>query len=430
MMRGIKVVLLAVLLPLSVLATGHTSAQRDFAVSKDESLQSRPTLAYDANHDRFLVTWTDFRNRHTSGVDIYGRLIDSRGQPVGGDFPISGARRGQGTSAVAFDPLHNRYLVVWADWREAKSVDSDIYGRLINADGSPFGDDFAITRRRVSQKQPTVAFDPFHRRFLVIWKDFRGKDVERLYGQFIDPQGALVGNEFAVAQGVGKQDRPSLYYDQKRKRFLVVWRDIVDEHQYLTTPLKGKGIFAAFIDAERGPQAEAGSLIDTEEDACLPPSLYAAAYAPEEDVFLVVWTTARDYDKRGLDVYGAFVRAKDGKRQGRAFPIAVESDYQEFPSVAYDPRHHRFLVIWYDLRRDHSALNQDIYGRYITAKGQFSEEFLVSDFRAPGIRRYPAISFSSKSDSFLMIWEDSRHKTKTTHSQRIYGRIRTVETTR
>ena len=226
MMRGIKVVLLAVLLPLSVLATGHTSAQRDFAVSKDESLQSRPTLAYDANHDRFLVTWTDFRNRHTSGVDIYGRLIDSRGQPVGGDFPISGARRGQGTSAVAFDPLHNRYLVVWADWREAKSVDSDIYGRLINADGSPFGDDFAITRRRVSQKQPTVAFDPFHRRFLVIWKDFRGKDVERLYGQFIDPQGALVGNEFAVAQGVGKQDRPSLYYDQKRKRFLVVWRDI------------------------------------------------------------------------------------------------------------------------------------------------------------------------------------------------------------
>ncbi|MHC4406970.1 MAG: hypothetical protein ACYTG0_45725 [Planctomycetota bacterium] len=423
MMRRIKVVLLAALSLLSVLATGDPAFQGDFPVSEDESLQSRPTLAYDANHDRFLVTWTDFRNRRSSGVDIYGRLLDARGKPIGGDFPISSARRGQGTSAVAFDPLHNRYLVVWADWRDARSVDSDIYGRLLSADGSLYGEEFPIARRRVSQKQPTVAFDPFHRRFLVIWKDYRGMDVERLYGQFIDPQGDLFGDEFAVAKGVGKQDRPSLYYDQTRKRFLVVWRDIVDEHQYLTTPLKGKGIFAAFIDAERGPQGGTGSLIDTEEDACLPPSLYAADYAPEEDVFLVVWTTARDYEKQGLDVYGAFVRAKDGKRQGRAFPIAVESDYQEFPSVAYDPTHHRFLVIWYDLRRDHRALNQDVYGRYITVKGEFSEEFLVSDFRAPGIRRYPAISFSPKSDSFFMIWEDSRSKTKTTHSQRIYGRI-------
>jgi hypothetical protein len=202
----------------------------------------------------------------------------------------------------------------------------------------------------------------------------------------------------------------------------VVWRDIVDEQQYLTSPLKGKGIFAALVDPENTSQGQS-NLIDMEEDACLPPSLYAASYSPEEDVFLVVWTTAREYQKKGLDVYGAFVQAENGKRRGPAFPIAVESDYQEFPSVVYDQRHKRFLVVWYDLRRDQTALNQDVYGRYISSTGLPSEEFIISDNRANGIRRYPAIAFSSKSETSLVIWEDSRKKTKNLHSQRIYGKI-------
>ncbi len=415
----------------STLVVGSPLTQRDFAISKAESLQSRPTVAYDANHDRFLVTWTDARDRATNGGDIYGRIIDVRGKPVSGDFPIARGKGGQGTSAVAFDPLNNRYLVVWADWRNATNVDSDIYARLVNADGTLHGKEFPITGRRISQKQPAVAFDPAHRRFLVVWKDDRGKEAEQLYGRLIDTRGQLLADELKVAKGAGKQDRPSLHYDPKRKRFLVVWRDIVDEHQFLTTPLNGKGIFAALIDPERGPQGP-GNLIDTEEDACLPPSLYAAAYAPGADLFLAVWTTARDYQKSapdgkrtmGLDVYGAFVRADNGKRQGRAFPIAVGADYQEFPSVAYDPNQDRFLVIWYDLRRDARAVNQDVYGRYITPKGKLTDEFLISDFQSPGIRRYPAIAFSPKSNTSLVLWEDSRHKTTTTHSQRIYGRVR------
>lgn len=415
----------------ATLALGSPSTQRDFAVSKADSVQSRPTVAYDANHDRFLVTWTDARNHPGNSVDIYGRIIDARGTPVTGDFPIARNKGGQGTSSVAFDPLNNRYLVAWADWRDALSIDSDIYGRLVNADGTMHGKEFVIANRRVSQKQPAVAFDPARRRFLVVWKDDRGKGAEQLYGRFIDTRGRLLAEEFKVAEGAGRQDRPSLHYDPKRKRFMVVWRDIVDEHQYLNTPLNGKGIFAALIDPDSGPRGP-GNLIDTEEDACLPPSLYAAAYAPGEDLFLVVWTTARQYLKTapdgkrtmGLDVHGAFVRADNGKRQGRAFPIAVGADYQEFPSVVYDPNKDRFLVIWYDLRRDPSARNQDVYGRYITPKGKRLEEFLISDSKMPGIRRYPAVAFSPKSNTWLVLWEDSRHKTSTTHSQRIYGRVR------
>jgi hypothetical protein len=348
--------------------------------------------------------------------------MDAQGKPISKDIAISNHKGGQGRSSVAFDPVNHHYLVVWTDWRNANNIDSDIYGQLLNFDGNPIGSNFSITNLRTSQKQATVAYDHDKQRFLVAWKDDRLANSEKLYGRFISHQGKLLDNEFLIAKGEGKQDRPSLIYDPKGKRFFVVWRDIVDEQQYLSTTLEGKGIFAAFVH-DSDNNAEPGILIDTEEDACLPPSPYAASYSPEDDLFLVVWTTARDYQKMGLDVFGALVRARDGKRIGDAFPIAVKNDYQEFPSVIFDQKQQRFLVIWYDLRRDQTAKNMDIYGRYISPQGEMSKEFLMTDHGAPGIRRFPAIAYSHKSETTLLLWEDSRKKTSTKNYQRIYARV-------
>jgi hypothetical protein len=176
-----SLIYLLFLIPMSVMASSVN--QKDFPISHASSLQSRPSLVYNGNLDQFLVTWTDTRNtkmKNSSGVDIYGRIVNPKGSPVGGDFPITLGRRGQGNSAIAFDSLNNRYLVVWSDWRNASSVDSDIYGQLLHADGSLFGKEFPIAKRRVSQKQPAVAFDPAHKRFLVVWKDRRDKNLEKL----------------------------------------------------------------------------------------------------------------------------------------------------------------------------------------------------------------------------------------------------------
>ncbi|MDH5648171.1 MAG: hypothetical protein OEY67_00830 [Gammaproteobacteria bacterium] len=409
-------------LSIGVLLQVTASTITDFPVSVRSSLQSLPTVAYNSVHDQFLITWSDARYNSKTDVDVYGRLLNAQGEPVSQDIVISNHKGGQGESAVAFDSVNQNYLVVWSDWRNADSIDSDIYAQLLNSDGKPIGANFPITSLRVSQKQATVAFDPDKQRFLVAWKDDRLANHEKLFGRFISPRGELLEEEFLIAKGEGKQDKPSLVYDQKRKRFLVVWRDIVDEKQYLSTTLEGKGIFAAFVQQSSG-NAKPGILIDTEEDACLPPSLYAASYSPDDDLFLVVWTTARDYQKMGLDVFGALVRASDGKHIGKAFPIAVKKDYQEFPSVIFDQKQKRFLVVWYDLRRDQTAKNMDIYGRYVFPNGKMSKEFLMTDPSLPGIRRFPAIAYSEKSATALLLWEDSREKTSTKNHQRIYARI-------
>ena len=116
------------------------------------------------------------------------------------------------------------------------------------------------------------------------------------------------------------------------------------------------------------------------------------------------------YDDRplGLDVYGAFIDINDGSIKKGPFKIASEIDYQEMPSVEYDLKHKRFLVVWYDMRRPPTNRNNDIYGRYVMLDGIMSEEFLISDELAMGSRQLPTLAFSPRSNNFLILWEDGR----------------------
>ncbi len=103
--------------------------------------------------------------------------------------------------------------------------------------------------------------------------------------------------------------------------------------------------------------------------------------------------------------------------------IASEIDYQRAPSVGYDSNQNRFLVVWYDLRRLPTGRDMDIYGKFVSVAGDVTDEFLVSDEGAPGIRRYPAVAYSPKSDAFVILWEDERLRDNNHLNRRIFGRV-------
>ncbi len=392
-------------------ASGNPTERGDFVVPEAAAIQAVPAVAYDSTNDRFFTTWTDSRNQQSTRLDIYGRIVDAAGRPLGDDIAVSTAPGSQATAVVAFDPGRKRYLVVWADWRDAESDDSDIYGQFVDSNGALQGAAFPVARARVSQKYPSIAFDPANRRFLVVWADRREGKLDKIYGRFIGSDGRLDGSAFRLVDEGGYQERPSLTYDPKRERFLAVWRDREEN----------RGIFAAFVSAER-EAARARIRIAIEDEGCLPPSLYAASYAPDADVFLVAWTSGWNYAKQGLDVYATFLDGATGKVSNRPIPVATERDYQESAAVTYDSRNNRFLIVWYDLRRDHTARSMDIYGRFVTPGGALSEEFLFSDHLASGLKRFPAPAYSPRSDTFLVLWEDGRGGSGP--DRRIYARVR------
>ncbi len=413
---------------------GALAAGENFSVAEGSGMQNRPTIAHDPNGDRFFMAWYDWRNRKTTGFDIYGRIVDGGGKPLTGDIPITVAKRSQGNPAIAFDTVNDRILVLWSDWRDAVDIDSDIYGRLFNQDGSPYGEEFRVAAQRgVAQKTANLAFDPTRQRFLVVWKDSRHPEYDKIYGRFVGADGAPQGAEFPLAMEGNAQDSPSVLFDARKDQFLVAWRDVnsveVDKWE--------KAVMGSFVDAGRGPSGKSFQ-IAYEKTGCTPLSLKAASFSPKENYYFVTWSSGRNYhntmplserrDNRfgyddrptGLDVYGAFISVDDGSLREEPFMIASEIDYQEMPSVAYDPNKDRFLVVWYDLRRPPTNLNNDIYGRFITPKGMMSEEFLVSDELATGPRQLPTVAFSPRSNAFLVLWEDGREGRG--KNIRIYGR--------
>lgn len=413
-------------------AQGGPASGADFPISEGAGLQNRPAIAYDPNGDRFFLTWYDFRNRKSSGFDIYGRIVDGGGKPISGDIQVSPAKRSQGNPAAAFDTVNNSIMVLWADWRDAEDIDSDIYGRLLRADGTPYGDDIKISGlRHVSQKSPNLAFDPTRQRFLVVWNDSRHR-TDKIYGRFVGADGSLQGDEFPISMDGYAQDSPSVLYDPRKDQFLVVWRDVKPANDDKFE----KAVKGSFVDAANGPSGKS-FMIAYEKTGCTPLSLKAASFSPKDNYYFVAWSSGRNYhnilpeaerrDKRhgyddrptGLDVYGAFISVEDGSLRDEPFMIASKIDYQEMPSVAYDENKDRFLVVWYDLRRPPTNENTDIYGRFISPNGSMSDEFLVSKELANGPRQLPTVAFSPRSDAFLVLWEDGREGRG--QKVRIYG---------
>lgn len=394
---------------LAAAAIAATAARAgDFALSQADSVQGTPALAGDTNTGRFLVIWTDNRSK-PSGLDIYGRMVAADGALQSPEIPLTEAVRGQAFPALAFDPTGDRFLVVWTDWRNAPTVESDIYGRFVRTDGRPDGAAFPVAQERVSQKFPAVAFDPGGRRYLVVWIDRRHRPYETLYARFLGADGSFIGPDFRVADSVGDQRRPSVVLDPKRGRFLVLWWERQD-----------LAIYARFVADPLVAGTPTITIADSNDPR--PAANLAVASAPAEDRFFVVWTREGEADRHGLDVYGLLIDGAFGKAIGGSIPIATGTGREQSAVVGYDPQTRRFLVVWLERHRDTEAVDIRIHGRFVSVEGKLSDAFLLSDPETVGPRRSPALAFSPRSGSFLILWEDGRNGA--TPSRQIFGRTR------
>jgi len=194
----------------------------EFTICTAPKDQDRPAVAYDPVNQRYFVVWHDLRNG-ISNYDIYGQLVSASGALVGTDISIStAASNWQVSPAVAYDAMNQRFLVVWGDYR---SGTADIYGQIVNNDGSPFGTNFTISTAPNGQNDPAVAYDPVNQRYFVVWDDRRSSTNYDIYGQLINDDGTISGANFTISAATNDQWYPSVAYDPVFQRFLVVWED-------------------------------------------------------------------------------------------------------------------------------------------------------------------------------------------------------------
>jgi hypothetical protein len=182
------------------------------------SLAAGRQLAPDVtwNGTEFMVVWTDDR---AGNFNVYGQRVSNGYVNVGGEIPIAVGDAEEGFPRLAWNAGGTTYLVVWEDRRSGQF---DIYGRILNADGSFATDEFVISDAVGDQRLPDVASNNVG--WQVVWQDRRSgvANTEDIYGAQVATDGT-VDAEFTVSTAADRQLNPRIAFDGTN--YMAVWAD-------------------------------------------------------------------------------------------------------------------------------------------------------------------------------------------------------------
>ncbi len=195
-----------------------------------------PSVAYGGNGN-FFVAWEHYANTQNPGIttmDIYGRTVkrNGGGLSLGTVRNICTADNCQADPNVEFDSVNDQYLVVWEDARSSTN-DYNIYGRLYDTDGSPVGSEVTICGESNCQTEPWVAFDSVNGQYMILWEE--GLTPEdgpfRIMGGLYDAETLteLWSDTIAEPSGWPNYDVdynfPCVEFSEEAEVFIVTWND-------------------------------------------------------------------------------------------------------------------------------------------------------------------------------------------------------------
>ena len=285
--------------------------------------------------------------------------LGAQDREVGLAFALYGtavASRG-GYPAVAFDPDHRRYLLVY----EQNNGDNfDIYGQFIDIEGNSISvpdsggawvaisQDIEDPPLAVPQDQthPDVAYDRASQRFLVVWEDTKNPPTApEIFGQLVGAEGDLIGENFKISSEEGDHEfRPALANDTVNHRFLVVWSSVVDFS-------RREDILGQLVDTNGGRVGDGFVVSDNHHDQLVPD----VAFDASANEYLVAFQHVVGINgDSATQIRGQFISSAGA-------PLFTDTDDNFFispgwandaedPSLANDSINHRFLVVWSEWR--------------------------------------------------------------------------------
>ena len=339
------------------------------------------SISFDSAHNRFLVLWTD---EVSTPSDVYGQLVNADGTRYGSPIAITVNEGWQWSPQATFDPVNERYLAVWDDNRNGVS---NIYGQLVSADGSLYGSNFAISPLPPSDHQgwrPKVRFDSGNDRFFVIWSGPSTGLPYNLYGQFVNADGSLHGSMIQLTD-VGTEyflSWQDMQSDPSNSRFLVTWVNQYDAH-----------IYGQLLNADATPY---GSEIAVGQYGLGWSFTGSLGFDPVHSGFLEAW------DGPSGGIVGQLIDA-DGTLYGTEFTILSESETYP-PSVAFDDANKRFLVAS-GIQLSYLGITGQFLNPDGSLYGSNFEVFRVSSTPYMG-GYWPLVASGSAQTGSLVVWRD------------------------
>jgi hypothetical protein len=219
------------------------------------------------------------------------------------------------------------------------------------------GKPFNISAEDVDEVNSTLVYNPVDREYLVVWTNIRAVTND-IYAQRISEDGRLL-SWFYVADG----HFPAVAYNEKNNTYLVVYE------KWVATDYD---IYARRVDFSGPLGPEFPVAFNLNQDERNPSVTYNTH--PDHDEFLVVWETSISQPSPGISRVEGFRIAGaagggdgGGEDIGIRLPIAVNSDYNFGPDVAYNLNMNEYFVVY--SRLPSGGINYDVYARRVTWNG-------------------------------------------------------------
>ena len=187
--------------------------------------QIQPAVAYNSGAGSFLAVWEDHHWGWGADWDIYASFIDANGIPAGSYFGVSYEDTNQRLDPAVASNGTTEYLVAWQ--YAFSPTDHNIRARRVDISGNMASVELGVTTLTYYESRPVVAFDSSNHRYLVVWErrigdeEFGQRDI---YGQLLNEDGSLYGSQFAIATSSANEAYPAAAYSSTDGTFLVVWQ--------------------------------------------------------------------------------------------------------------------------------------------------------------------------------------------------------------
>ena len=378
----------------------------EIIISELSGAEYSPAIAYNSVRNQYLVVWEVVGSGGSH--DIHARRISGDGRLLS-DFSLATGHN-QTNPAVAYDPVNDRYLVVWAYDYYGDGRDWDVYGAFIPWNGPEYGfTDWPICNWKSNEGHPAVAYGRSQEEFLVVWKSEAAGVPGYISARRVFATGGFPpGDGFTISSGTQIRDFPDVAYNLHRNEYLVTWD--------LELSASNLDIWGIRLRGDGVPLTGGDPTVMGEFVIAGWPSFEAApavAACDKADQYLVAWQSDQAPAENNYAIYARYLN-------GDAVPGGVyEIDDTTSPELNVDVdcnlTGNRYLLAW---QSRYVNLRYGIIARTAWPNGSLGAAFEVRPPGASSNREYPTVGGGRT--GFLVAWE---HQRDSDGNQDIHGRL-------
>jgi hypothetical protein len=366
----------------------------EIRVTTSNDAQVAPAVAANGtsgeDDDRFVVVWADDRNdSEGDGWDIYSQRVKADGTLNGSNYRVTELSDDQQTPAIAYDGGSSNpyYLLTYQD------SDSNVYGWMLNKDGTRYQSEISIGTGSGTQAAPAVAYGAGAGYYLVVWEDSRDGNWN-IYSRVVSPGGTPQGSETQITSHAGDETAPAVAWDETRDHYFITWQRSGDIY----------GIACSISSGNCSTSGHSTVTIantgDTEANSDVAFNSFDNPDANDGELF-VVW----DRTTSPTSVWGQRVKwsgsdyALEGSNVRLSPAITPDQGHRKLPRVAYQPGVNEYLVTW-------QAGTGAIEARQVTARGAQAALYTVSGTASGSYERtLPAVVLDPTRNQYLAVWQ-------------------------